>query len=267
MDSADFNQFSFTADDLRDMVPFMTENMEGVEALVVDDEVIAIELPDTVELPIVESAPACAATRPPAGPSRPPSPPATSSRFPSTLTRVRSSASTPAPASTSVGQHEEIRMPRDLDGGRLHSRTPLLDVEEPSMIKRVGIISIPVTDQDRAKAFYVDKLGLLCLADAPFGEGGGGSRWALRCRDDPEPCHLVRRHETGRYFRVDLRRRRHRRGIQTPGRSRRRVRQAPVQRTVRQVRAIAGSGREPPGPAATPAELVRFGGPGSSERT
>ena len=35
----------------------MTENMEGVEALVVNDEVIAIELPDTVELPIVETAP------------------------------------------------------------------------------------------------------------------------------------------------------------------------------------------------------------------
>ena len=42
------------------------------------------------------------------------------------------------------------------------------------MIQRVGIISIPVTDQDRAKAFYVDKLGLECLADAPFGESG---RW------------------------------------------------------------------------------------------
>ena len=57
MDAADFSQFSFTAEDLRDLVSFMTENMEGVQALVVDDEVIAIELPDTVELPIVESAP------------------------------------------------------------------------------------------------------------------------------------------------------------------------------------------------------------------
>src|SRR5271157_186068 len=57
MDAADFSPFSFTADDLRDQVSFMTENMEGVQALVVDDEVIAIELPDTVELPIVESAP------------------------------------------------------------------------------------------------------------------------------------------------------------------------------------------------------------------
>ena len=52
-----FNQFSLSLDELGDQVPFMTENMEGVEALVVDDEVIAIELPDTVELPIVETAP------------------------------------------------------------------------------------------------------------------------------------------------------------------------------------------------------------------
>jgi elongation factor P len=57
MDSADFNQFSLALDDLRDQAPFMTENMEGIEALVVDDEVIAIELPDTVELPIVETSP------------------------------------------------------------------------------------------------------------------------------------------------------------------------------------------------------------------
>ena len=57
MDSADFNQFSFPVEDLSDQAPFMTENMEGIEALVVDDEVIAIELPDTVEMAIVETAP------------------------------------------------------------------------------------------------------------------------------------------------------------------------------------------------------------------
>ena len=39
------------------------------------------------------------------------------------------------------------------------------------MITHVGIVSIPVSDQDRAKAFYVDKLGLECRADVPFGEG------------------------------------------------------------------------------------------------
>jgi elongation factor P len=57
MDSTSFNQFSFSVDELRDQAPFMTENMEGIAALLVDDEVIAIELPDTVELPIVETAP------------------------------------------------------------------------------------------------------------------------------------------------------------------------------------------------------------------
>ena len=51
------NQFALTTDDLRDQLPFMTENMEGIESLVVDDEVIAIEIPDTVELEIVETSP------------------------------------------------------------------------------------------------------------------------------------------------------------------------------------------------------------------
>ena len=57
MDSADYNQFSLAADDLEEQTPYMTENMEGIEALVVNDEVIGIELPDTVELPIVETSP------------------------------------------------------------------------------------------------------------------------------------------------------------------------------------------------------------------
>ncbi len=57
MDSADYNQFSLPLEDLQEQSPFMSENMEGVEALLVDDQVIAIEIPDTVELPIVETAP------------------------------------------------------------------------------------------------------------------------------------------------------------------------------------------------------------------
>ncbi len=35
----------------------MTENMEGVEALMVDDEVIGIEIPDTVDLLLAETMP------------------------------------------------------------------------------------------------------------------------------------------------------------------------------------------------------------------
>src|ERR1700712_612220 len=33
MDSTDFNQFSFSEADLEDQLPYMSENMEGVEAL------------------------------------------------------------------------------------------------------------------------------------------------------------------------------------------------------------------------------------------
>jgi elongation factor P len=57
MDSTDYNQFSLPVDELRDLSPYMTENMDGVEALVVNDEVIAIEIPDTVALQIVETSP------------------------------------------------------------------------------------------------------------------------------------------------------------------------------------------------------------------
>ena len=57
MDAADYNQFSMPLDELRDLAPYMAENMEGVEALVVNDQVIAIEIPDTVELPITDTAP------------------------------------------------------------------------------------------------------------------------------------------------------------------------------------------------------------------
>ena len=55
--ATDYNQFSISTDDLRYQSPFMTENMEGIESLVVDDEVIAIEIPDAVELPIVDTSP------------------------------------------------------------------------------------------------------------------------------------------------------------------------------------------------------------------
>ncbi len=57
MDAADFNQFSISVEDLEDQAPYLIENMEGVEALLVDDEVIGIELPDTVIMEIVETAP------------------------------------------------------------------------------------------------------------------------------------------------------------------------------------------------------------------
>ncbi len=57
MDSTDYNQFTLKAEELEDFIPYMTENMTGVEALLVDEEVIGIEIPETVELKITETAP------------------------------------------------------------------------------------------------------------------------------------------------------------------------------------------------------------------
>ena len=57
MDSADFNQFSIKPEEVEDFLPYMTENMEGVDALVVDEEVIGITIPETVELQITDTAP------------------------------------------------------------------------------------------------------------------------------------------------------------------------------------------------------------------
>ena len=42
------------------------------------------------------------------------------------------------------------------------------------MIKDVRIVSVPVSDQERAKSFYVDALGFELRADNPWGDG---MRW------------------------------------------------------------------------------------------
>lgn len=57
MDSADYNQFALKPEDIEDFIPYLTENMPGVQALLVDEEVIAIEIPETVEMRIIDTAP------------------------------------------------------------------------------------------------------------------------------------------------------------------------------------------------------------------
>lgn len=48
----------------------------------------------------------------------------------------------------------------------------------------INLVTVPVTDQDRAKAFYVDALGFgvkfdYVMADAEAGAAGGGTRWVM----------------------------------------------------------------------------------------
>jgi catechol 2,3-dioxygenase-like lactoylglutathione lyase family enzyme len=50
----------------------------------------------------------------------------------------------------------------------------MADTETRTRITQVGTVFVPVTDQDRALAFYLDKLGFEQRADFPYGEG---SRW------------------------------------------------------------------------------------------
>jgi hypothetical protein len=44
----------------------------------------------------------------------------------------------------------------------------------PTRITRIGTVIVPVSDQERAVAFYVETLGFEKRLDLPFGDGG---RW------------------------------------------------------------------------------------------
>lgn len=58
MDSEDFTQYSFPQADIEDEMAFITEGMEGLQALLVEERAIGLELPASVVLEIVETAPA-----------------------------------------------------------------------------------------------------------------------------------------------------------------------------------------------------------------
>jgi catechol 2,3-dioxygenase-like lactoylglutathione lyase family enzyme len=38
-------------------------------------------------------------------------------------------------------------------------------------VQRITVVSVPVSDQEVARQFYVEKLGFELVADAPFGDG------------------------------------------------------------------------------------------------
>src|SRR5919201_5977834 len=50
----------------------------------------------------------------------------------------------------------------------------MAEAETRTRISQVGTVIVPVTDQDRALEFYVDKLGFEKRTDTPYGEG---ERW------------------------------------------------------------------------------------------
>ena len=57
MDSENYEQFELDAEQIGDTVEFMKEGLEGVQVLRYQGRVIGVELPNTVELLVVECAP------------------------------------------------------------------------------------------------------------------------------------------------------------------------------------------------------------------
>ncbi|NUQ63447.1 MAG: elongation factor P [Pirellulales bacterium] len=57
LDQGDYNQYSLPREDLADEVNFLTEELEGVQALFYNDQCVAIQLPLTVELRVVQCDP------------------------------------------------------------------------------------------------------------------------------------------------------------------------------------------------------------------
>lgn len=57
MNAEDYTQYSLNADDLEGQIEFLSESLEGIVALLIDDEPIGIELPATVVLEIIETPP------------------------------------------------------------------------------------------------------------------------------------------------------------------------------------------------------------------
>ncbi len=57
MDLGDYSEFVLSADDLGDDVYYITEDAEGLRALVTDGRVIGIELPSAMDLDVAETSP------------------------------------------------------------------------------------------------------------------------------------------------------------------------------------------------------------------
>jgi elongation factor P len=58
MNLDDYSQYSLISEDLEGKIEYLTEGLEGIVALLIDDAILGIELPSSVILSIVETAPA-----------------------------------------------------------------------------------------------------------------------------------------------------------------------------------------------------------------
>ncbi len=57
LDQNDYNDYALPRDDVADEMQYVTEELEGVQALIFNDECVGIQVPFTVELTVVECDP------------------------------------------------------------------------------------------------------------------------------------------------------------------------------------------------------------------
>lgn len=58
MDLESYEAFELTEEDIEEILPFLTEGMEGITALVSEGRILTLRMPDTIDLEIVECPPA-----------------------------------------------------------------------------------------------------------------------------------------------------------------------------------------------------------------
>lgn len=57
MDLENYEQFELMKDEVEEILPFLVEDMEGISALVSDGKVLALRMPDTIEMEVIECPP------------------------------------------------------------------------------------------------------------------------------------------------------------------------------------------------------------------
>lgn len=58
MDTEDYNQYSLSQEALEDQAVWLLDNLEGITALLCDGRIISIELPQSIQLEIMDTSPA-----------------------------------------------------------------------------------------------------------------------------------------------------------------------------------------------------------------
>lgn len=58
MEQEEYSQHSLSSEELDGQLPYLYDGIEGLTALIVDERMVAIELPASISLPIVETSPA-----------------------------------------------------------------------------------------------------------------------------------------------------------------------------------------------------------------